>query len=454
MPVNDDTTDEDNETFTVTLSAVSDNAQLATDPTATGTIVDDDGLVGTRLEGEEFDLDSDNASTRGIWSDGTTIWVADSTDDAVYAYALADGTRQDGTNGTTDREFDLHSDNTAPQGIWSDLDTLWVADSSDNKLYAYVLKPGPGQTLGDRVTGKEFALHADNADSRGLWSDGTTMWVGHDGTAATDNKAFAYTLADGSRDSDKDIDFDSTNYFPTGIWSDGTTMWVTNTTTATDKVFAYALSGGARQDGTGGTTNREFDLHSDNGVPQGVWSDYDTMWVADSSSDRLFAYSVSRVTGTPPDRDGVVTLSPTSPGLGVEITATLADADGSVSGASWQWSRADSASGTFSDISGATTEAYTTVAADIGKYLKATVSYTDGHGSGKSADATTGDAVSRRLPGSEFDTLDAAGQRGPSRHLVEWDDDVGGRLRRRQVVRLQDVRQIARLRRGFQPAQQ
>ena len=97
------------------------------------------------------------------------------------------------------------------------------------------------------------------------------------------------------------------------------------------------------------------------------------------------------------DVDGVVTLSPTSPGLGVEITATLADADGSVSGASWQWSRADSASGTFSDISGATTEAYTTVAADIGKYLKATVSYTDGHGSGKSADATTGDAVSRRL---------------------------------------------------------
>ena len=54
------------------------------------------------------------------------------------------------------------------------------------------------------------------------------------------------------------------------------------------------------------------------------------------------------------DVDGVVTLSPTSPGLGVEITATLADADGSVSGETWQWSRADSASGTFSDISGGT----------------------------------------------------------------------------------------------------
>ena len=42
VPVTDDSTDEDDETFTVTLSGVSSNAQLATDPTAKGTIVDDD----------------------------------------------------------------------------------------------------------------------------------------------------------------------------------------------------------------------------------------------------------------------------------------------------------------------------------------------------------------------------------------------------------------------------
>ena len=38
----EDFTDEENETFTVTLSGVSASAQLAADPTATGTIVDDD----------------------------------------------------------------------------------------------------------------------------------------------------------------------------------------------------------------------------------------------------------------------------------------------------------------------------------------------------------------------------------------------------------------------------
>ena len=47
------------------------------------------------------------------------------------------------------------------------------------------------------------------------------------------------------------------------------------------------------------------------------------------------------------DQAGTVTLSPTSSGVGVEITATLADADGSISGKSWQWSSADSSSGTF-----------------------------------------------------------------------------------------------------------
>ena len=42
VPVADDATDESDETFTVTLSGVSSNAQLAADPTARGTIEDDD----------------------------------------------------------------------------------------------------------------------------------------------------------------------------------------------------------------------------------------------------------------------------------------------------------------------------------------------------------------------------------------------------------------------------
>ena len=47
VPVVNDATDEGDETFTVTLSGVSSNAKLETDPTATGTIEDDDATLPT-----------------------------------------------------------------------------------------------------------------------------------------------------------------------------------------------------------------------------------------------------------------------------------------------------------------------------------------------------------------------------------------------------------------------
>jgi len=94
------------------------------------------------------------------------------------------------------------------------------------------------------------------------------------------------------------------------------------------------------------------------------------------------------VTVTNVDEDGTVTLSSMTPLVSTELTATLSDPDGMVSGASWQWSRSMTMGGTFTDISGATSASYTPVADDATYYLKATASYTDGHGSGKSAMST------------------------------------------------------------------
>ena len=37
----------------------------------------------------------------GLWSDGTTVWVGDRNDDKIYAYSLADGTRE------ADRDIDI-----------------------------------------------------------------------------------------------------------------------------------------------------------------------------------------------------------------------------------------------------------------------------------------------------------------------------------------------------------
>ena len=87
------------------------------------------------------------------------------------------------------------------------------------------------------------------------------------------------------------------------------------------------------------------------------------------------------------EEDGVVTLS-ADPQVGVELTASLADPDGDVSGMAWQWAREDGAGG-FDDIASATSAAYTPGADDDGNLLRATVTYTDGEGADKSAEATS-----------------------------------------------------------------
>ena len=89
------------------------------------------------------------------------------------------------------------------------------------------------------------------------------------------------------------------------------------------------------------------------------------------------------------DEAGTVTISGMESG-GEELTASVTDIDGTVSGLSWQWARGASASGPFMTISGETSNTYTTVAADVTRFLRATASYTDPQGAGKSANAVTG----------------------------------------------------------------
>ena len=98
------------------------------------------------------------------------------------------------------------------------------------------------------------------------------------------------------------------------------------------------------------------------------------------------------VTVTNANEAGAVSISGTAQ-VGAVLTATLADPDGSVSSQTWQWSRSDAQSGPFTAIASADSATYTPVAADDGKYLKASASYADVHGAGQSAEATTAAAV-------------------------------------------------------------
>ena len=264
--------------------------------------------VARQIDDLGFDLDSANGTPRGIWSNGTTIWVLDNADLKLYARTLAGGARD------SSKDISLYSANGNPTGVWSDGTTVWVADAGDEKLYAYTLDGGA------RDTSKEFDLAGgtpfssnNNGNSAGIWSDGTTMWVAD----RTDRKVYAYTLNGGVRDTGKEFSLVAQNTIAAGMWSDGATIWVGDP--GEKKALAYTLSDGSRVSGQ----DISFFFSSN---AWGIWSDGDTLWMVDGANTYVFAYPLPK---TPTDATlsaltlSAGTLDPSFAGVTEEYAASV-----------------------------------------------------------------------------------------------------------------------------------
>ena len=299
--------------------------------------------MDSRQRDPEKDLDglkaAGNDSPGGIWSDGTTMWVVDRDDARVYAYGIATGRRDPA------RDIELLNipdavGNTDPVDIWSNGNIMWVVDEQGLKLFAYQLPPKVTSTPAAIPFQSNPSLDlnrlnlAENHEAEGIWSNGNTMWVADQ----DDDRVYAYGMSDGARVPSQEVNLQTQlvggNTDATGIWSDETTMWVADH--HDDRIYAYRLSGGARVEdeeydlnqpsvhseyATGiwfDSTNGRmwvadrlvgkihgFDANSKelvgtidtldcagNRDPQGIWSDGTTMWVADNDDDRIYAYSI------------------------------------------------------------------------------------------------------------------------------------------------------------------
>ena len=93
------------------------------------------------------------------------------------------------------------------------------------------------------------------------------------------------------------------------------------------------------------------------------------------------------------EEPGTVTLSSPQALVAIQFTATLADPDEVRGSETWSWARSPNGTSDWTPISGETSDTYTPVADDVGDYLRATASYTDGEGSGKGAQAVSANAV-------------------------------------------------------------
>ena len=230
-----------------------------------------------------FNLATNNQFPTAMWSDGTTMWVGnDYNPDRAFAYHISDKTRD------STRDF---SDLDSIIGIWSDGTTIWVANfgTPGTKIFAYTMTwPDP-----PRDATKDFntLIDAGNARPSGIWSDGTTMWVGD----RDDDKIYAYHISDKSRDTSKDFNtlIDAGNTYLADIWSDGTTMWVGDF--EDKKIYAYKMSDKSRDPG------KDIALSTVDGNDHmsGIWSDCKTMWVVDYQDEKIYAYTMPAGTVCP-----------------------------------------------------------------------------------------------------------------------------------------------------------
>ena len=112
-----------------------------------------------------------------------------------------------------------------------------------------------------------------------------------------------------------------------------------------------------------------------------------TVVVQATDETRMTAMKTVTVKVTNVDEAGMVTLSARRPQSATAFTATVTDIDGAVSNAKWQWAQSASRNGSYTDIDGAVSPTYAPKDADIGSYLRATVTYEDPEGEDKTATA-------------------------------------------------------------------
>ena len=206
-------------------------------------------LLAYNLETQERDSerdidysDEDINGVGGIWSDGETIWIAPYWRNTITAYSLADGTLDEDKNivvGDTD-EYDDDDPNELNGGIWSDGTTMYVAKTEGGLYqgewqYGFIIEAysmADGSYQGDLSLEPEepsesefrdlgYFLTYAGAGAFEIWMNDETYWV-----FFRNGRMFAHSLEDDELDHDQTLRFDHPDHhFVAGAWMDDDYIW-------------------------------------------------------------------------------------------------------------------------------------------------------------------------------------------------------------------------------------
>ena len=260
--------------------------------------------VTTTLAGSTAGL-SDGTGTaalfntpRGITTDGTNLYVADTFNNSIRKIVIATGVTTTLAGSTAGASGSANDTGTAarfnqPSGITADNNNLYVADAGNHTIRQIVINTGEVTTLAGTagLPGATDGAPGQFSNPRGITTDGTNLYV-----ADTDNHTIRQiviatgvtsTLAGaGTQSGSADGTTDSRFNQPIGITTDGTNLYVADsfnntirqvviaTTEVTTLVGTVDLPGAA--DGTG--------LAALFNTPRGITTDGIDLYVADTSN--------------------------------------------------------------------------------------------------------------------------------------------------------------------------
>ena len=276
------------------------------------------------------------------------------------------------------------------------------ADSSHFELKPAAVRPGPRRDLHfktppDYEVRRRYSVKVAVEDPGGL-SDTVTVAV----TVTDTNEAPVI-----SGTSDTTFAERGTGSVATYTATDPEDDEVAWTLSGTDKGDLSISSGGVLRFATTPNYERPADANTNNIYSFKVVATDDGSPAADSSQPVT-------VTVTNADDPGVVTLDAGRPKVGEHVTATLTDEDGGITGPTWSWSSESGAAGQASSVQ---SYPYTVLASEVGQRLKASVSYTDNHGPGKSASGRSTGTVRANTPKAP---PDFAAVRGNAQVALSW----------------------------------
>ena len=209
-----------------------------------------------------IELDVSNRSSAGITYANDRLYVVDSFQNKVYAY-MSSGQR-DATS-----DFEISASIHWPEGITYANDRFYVVDDRRDKVYTYM-------SSGQRDATSDFEISADHTRLTGITYANDRFYVVDD----QDDKVYAY-MSSGQRDatSDFDLSSDKRNRSPMGI------------TYANDRFYVVDIGGRVHAYMSSGQRDAASDFDLSSGHPTGITYANDRFYVVDRSRGKVYVFN-------------------------------------------------------------------------------------------------------------------------------------------------------------------